>query len=476
MKVSFSVLGLAVLSAGLVSCGGGGGGGGVTPSTATGTQNPVAPAAAPTVAPLPVPGIQPDVAFDFTGALQRSDFYNYPASNPLPATNANAQVAQNVSISSVNNPFGSGSAFDYHNVENDAYALQTLLFTTDSFYQINSSTSPKQILLLGSNTVDDQKNTTAIHYTNPQIVDEIPEAANQSWTNNPAGTLKITYANGNLTNRATIASGSYSEQDVYVNLGGAVYPQVNLTTSVHTDGSAKIVFVFNEEGRVGFPFKSETFTFLMSRPTASGIKLSSSAFTVPTTGSPSPNPSPSPFGVAPAWFKSPLYSETDADNGLMNVPASCNVPSAFGKQARQIVRTVQSIDAAYGTVDNTTTTRYDAANFGAVCVQISDVNNAFYDFSLADLTNQTPQQFFAFATTVAQPLIATTINEQLTLSTNGLNPTSNARTASVKPISTQAIALAELGVRQESQRARAKRMEQELRKVRDALVRGGFLK
>ncbi len=477
MKLPIHFLGLAVLSASLVSCGGGGGGAGVTPTTITGTPDPAQPAGPPTATPsVPVPGMQPGIAFDFTGALQRSDFYNYPASNPLPATTANAQVAQNVSISFVNDPFGSGSAFDYHNVENDAYTLQTLLFTTDSFYQINSSTSPKEILLLGSNTVDDQKNTTSIHYTNPQIVDKIPEAANQSWTNNPAGTLKITYANGNLTDRVTAANASYSEQNVYINLGGAVYPQVNLKSSMHADGSARIVFVFNEEGRVGYPNKSVTYTFVMSRPKPGGITLSSSSVAVPVTGPPPPSPSPSPFGVAPAWFKTPLYSETNVDNGLMNVPASCNVPAAFGKQARQIVKTVQSIDAAYGTVDDTTTTRYDAADFGAVCVQISDVNNAFYDFSLADFTNQTPQQFFAFATAVAQPLIATTINEQLTLSTSGLSASSSERTASVKPISNQTIALAELAVQRESQRTRAKRMEQELRQVRDALVRGGLLK
>lgn len=477
MKTSISVLGLAVLAASLVSCGGGGGAG-IPPNIGSGTQDPVVPAAtpAPTATALQVPGIQPDIAFDFTGALQRSDFYNYPATNPLPATTAKAQVAQNVSITSVSDPFGSGSAFDYHNVENDAYALQTLLFTTDSFYQIDSSVSPKEILLLGSNTVDDQKNTTSIRYTTPQIVDKIPEATHQSWTNNPGGTLKIAYANKNSTDRTTQSTGAYSEQNVYLNLGGNVYPQVNMTTSMHADGSAKIVFVFNEEGRVGYPFKSITYTFLMTRPTASGITLSSSTFDVPASGAPSPSPSPSPFGTAPEWFNTPVYSETNVDNGPMTVPASCNVPIAFGKQARQIVKTVQSIDAAYGTIDDTTTTRYDAVDFGAVCVQISDVNNAFYDFSLADFTNQTPQQFFAFATTVAQPLISTTINEQLTLSTNGLTAASSERTASVKPISNETIALAELAVQRESQRARAKRMEQELRQVRDALVRGGLLK
>ena len=476
MKLAFSILGLVVLTSGLVSCGGGGGAG-IPPNIPAGSQDPAVPAATPTPASIPVPGIQPDIAFKFTGDLQRSDFYNYPASNPLPATTAKAQVAQNVSITSVNDPFGSGNAFDYHNVENDAYALQTLLFTTDSFYQLDSSVSPKELLLLGSNTVDDQKNTTSIHYTTPQIVDKIPEAAHQSWTNDPAGTLKIAYSNQNSTERDTASNGSYSEQDSYLTLGGNAYPRVNMTTSMHADGSAKIVFVFNEEGRVGYPFKSVTYTFLMTRPTASGIALSSSSYSVPSTGTPSPSPSPTAFGVAPEWFNTPLYSETNVDNGPMTVPASCNVPAPFGKQARQLVKTVQTVDAAYGTIDNTTTTRYDAADFGAVCVQISDVNNAFYDFSLADFTNQTPQQFFAFATTVAQPLIATTINEQLTLCSCDLSPSSRERFATtVKPISNETIALAELAVQRESQRERAKRMEQELRAVRDALVRGGLLK
>lgn len=480
MKVPYSLIGLAALSASLVACGGSGGG--MTPDAAAGNQPlQTAPVQAPTAAPatstpqpIAAPGLGPNVAFDFAGSLARSDFYNYPAANPLPAMTVNAQVAQDVNVSSVSNPFGAGAAFDYHNVENDAYALQTLLFTTDSFYQLKSSSAPKQLVLLGSNTVDDQKNKTSIKYAMPQIVDEIPEAANQTWTNNPAGTLKIAYANGNATNRLTESNSAYSEQDSYVTVGANVYPQVNMSTAMHADGSATIVFVFNEEGRVGFPSKSVTFTFLMSKPQASGITLEASAFTVPSKGSPPPSPPPAKFGVAPAWFETPLYSETNTDNGLTMIPKSCNVPAAFGAQARQIVKKVQSVDAAYGTIDNTTTTRYDAGDFGVVCVQIADVNDAFYDFSLADFTNQTPQQFFVFATSLAQPLITTTITEQLTLSTNGLTASSRQKESAIS-ISPQAIALAEIAVQRETRRARAKRLEDELHRIHDALVRGGML-
>ncbi len=479
MKRSIPILGLAVLSASLISCGGGGGSGGITPGPGAGndiTLTSPAPAATSSPQPIAVPGMNSGISFDFTGALTRSDFYNYPAANPLPASTASADIAQNVKVTTVDNPFGPGSVFDYHNVENDAYTLQTLLFTTDSFYQLKTTVSPKQLLLLGSNTVDDQKNKTSIVYTTPQIVDQIPESAKQAWTNNPAGTLKIAYANGNATDRLTNANASYNERDTYVTIGADAYPQVNMSTAMHPDGSAQIVFVFNEEGRAGYPSKSVTYTFLMSKPQSSGIKLKASIYTVPATGTPSPSPSPAAFGVAPAWFKTPLYSETNTDNGPTVIPSSCEVSPAFGTHARQIVKTVHSVDGAYGTIDDTTTTRYDVVDFGAVCVQISDVNNAFYDFSLADFTNQAPLQFFSFATALSQPLISTTITEQLTLSTHGLTSSSGRQTQSLRPIAPQTIALAEAAVARETQRARAKRLENELRQIRDALVRGGVLK
>jgi len=156
--------------------------GGLTPSASAGAPNLLTqPVPLVSASPLsPVPGVQDGAAFSFTGALQRSDFYDYPATNPLPAGNVTAQVSQNVNVSSVANPFGSGSAFDYHSAETDAYALQTLLFTTDSFYQLNQASSPARLLLLGSDSIDDQKNSVTIQYDNPQIVDEIPAAANQS--------------------------------------------------------------------------------------------------------------------------------------------------------------------------------------------------------------------------------------------------------------------------------------------------------
>jgi hypothetical protein len=477
MKLPCSILGLAVLSASLASCGGGGGSG-LAPGTTTGAQDPITPAlpaSTATPASIAVPNLQDGVAFSFTGSLQRTDFYNYPASDPLPAGTVSAKVSQNVNVSSVANPFGSGTAFDYHNAENDAYALQTLPFTIDSFYQLNLATFPSPLLLLGSKTVDDQMNATSVQYTTPQIVDEIPEASGQSWTNNPASRMITNYANGNVTNRLTDSSGDYSEKDVYVNIGGQKYPQVNLAATTYSNGSAEIVLVFNEEGRTGYPYSSVTDTFTMSKPTSSGITLSESSLSVPVTGTPPPSPSPTQFGVAPQWFQLPLYTETNVDNGTMAIPASCNVPRAFGTTARQIVRKVQTVDSAFGSVDVTTTTRYDVSNFGAVCVQISDVNNAFYDFSLADFTNQTPNQFFVFATTTAQPLISTTISELLTLETAGLHPASRSQTTALKPVSSEMIALAEIAVRRESQRAREKRLEQELLQVRNALVRGGYL-
>ncbi|MGZ3503943.1 MAG: hypothetical protein ACXVAM_01215 [Vulcanimicrobiaceae bacterium] len=317
MRNRLYVFGLVLLSTSIVACAGGGGGGSLTPSA----QSPTAPILGaqeqptPGTQPAPVSPATPNT-FAVTGSLTRTDVYTYPATNPLPDSTVTAQVTQNTTVSLKGNPFGSKPQQDFHTVESDAYALQTLSLTTDSFYDFDNPTSPTKLLLFGSASVDDQSNKFFTQYDTPQIVEELPDMAGQSWTNNPAARITTNSSNGNTTNRKITSSGSYGETDLFANgTGGKVYPSVLLSATTAADGSGRVVFTFNEEGRKHFPSLSITSTFVMGKPTAQGITLSESDFTVPVTGTPPPSPSPKPFGVAPAWFRTPLFSETDVNNG-----------------------------------------------------------------------------------------------------------------------------------------------------------------
>lgn len=485
MKINLSELTLITLSISVAACGGGGGGSGPSltpPGSGPGAVGPpvtqTTPTPMPTTAPTTAPtgiGIQAGATFTFTGALSRSDIYNYPVTNPFPDGTVNAQISQNASVSDANNPFGSGTALDYRSVEQDAYQLQTLQSTTDSFYELNQAGSTANLFLLGSKTTDDQHNLVTITYKNPQLIFQFPEAAGQSWTNNPDATIDTDNANGNTSERHTGRDGTYSERDFIANVDGtnAQYPTVIVTAVSFFDGSASIVFLFNEEGRANFPFKSVTDTFLMSAPQTSGITLKASELSVPVSGTPPPSPAPETFGTAPTWFGTPLFAETDIDNGLVTIPTACNVPSQFGTQAFQIVRTIHTVDPAFGNVDDMTTTQFVVNGFGVVCAQISDVNNAFYDFSEATFTSPTPNGIFNFATSAAQPLIATTITEVLTLQSSGTGSSSQSRSMGLHPIAPASIAIAQLAVQRESALARMKRLRMQVQRMERALLHGG---
>lgn len=474
MQLKIFTLMLVVLTASLVACGGGGTGSVNPPTSGNAPGAGPPPGSAPTTAPTTDPS-DPPTSFVDSGTLTRSDFYNYPATDPLPASTVTAQVAQNTVISTVANPFGSGNVLDYHTAENDAYALQTLPFTTDAFLRVNSAVSPSELVLLGSKVVDDQGSKTLTTFDLPQILDKIPQAASQMWTNNPGSRIDIDYVNGNTSDRHVGSDGTSSEQDFIVNIDGKTphYPTVQVTAQTQFDGSAKVVFLLDEEGRPGFPFSSITDTFTMSKPGASGIVLSFAQNSVPVTGTPPPISTPAPFAAAPAWFKPPLFSETDVDNGLTTIPSACKVSSSFGKQAFQIVQKKHAADGAFGFVDDTTTTAYVVHGFGPVCVRISDVNNAFYDYAQSDFLNQAPGNFFDFAVSTAQPLIATTITEQLTLQSapSGVSPQSES--TQIKPIPYRAITLAQLEVQRQAHAARIKRLFDNLERIQRAMLGGG---
>jgi hypothetical protein len=76
-----------------------------------------------------------------------------------------------------------------------------------------------------------------------------------------------------------------------------------------------------------------------------------------------------------------LANESDVDNGPVALPSSCPVPSALTGTPNQIVQTKLRVDPLNGELETTTTTTYDSANIGPICVVLDDVQDNYYDFS-----------------------------------------------------------------------------------------------
>ncbi len=131
----------------------------------------------------------------------------------------------------------------------------------------------------------------------------------------------------------------------------------------------------------------------------------------------------------PATVPGSLSSETDVDNGPVALPSPCAAAASIPGSPNQVVQTKTNVDPLNGVLDVTTTTTYDTANVGPVCVIFNDVATAYYD-----LSGQNGASYF-----FGIPLQVTTTNEVLTLGTETLqtiarHPAINSRTAILRSV------------------------------------------
>ena len=398
--------------------------------------------------------------FAFAGTLNDSRQFAYPAPT-LPPTNATANVTQSVAVSAKANPYGTGTVQDFNVVENDAYPTQSFKTTTDYYYQLASA----NFTLLGDSAVDDQGNTTSVKYATPQIVDQLPEAANANWSNSPALTLQQTFVGQEQATRTVNSDGSYTDTD-NINQGtgdSTVYPAMQILLSDKGDGSSSFTYTFNYTGTAyNPPYTSQTFTWSVTAPYVPSpapsatpgpaiMDIYESIATVRSTPAPSPVPAYQ-FSVR-QWYALPLYTESDKNLGTVTIPASCNVPAGFGTSAMQIEQQVQALDTALGSIETTTTDSYVVTGFGPVCVRVSDTTKAFYDFN-----NDTGYNFYYSDI----PMQTTTLTEALTLQQSGTSTGPQLRTrmsaGPMQPVSPGAIAVVRSHVQMLAQRNRMQRI------------------
>lgn len=415
--------------------------------------------------------------FAFSGSLTQNDTFAYPLPT-LPPTSVTANVTQNVNVSATANPYSSGSVQDFNVVETDAFPTQTYKTTTDYYYQLASA----NFELLGYSAVDDQGNTTAVQYGTPQIVDELPEAANASWTNSPAMTLTQTFAGQETASRTVNADGTYTDtENAYQGTGSSTYPATTIILHDNADGSANMTFTFNWTGSAyNPPYTTSTFTWSETAPYVPSPAPSQSpgpavigvyeASTV-VQSTPAPSPSPRLQLTLNQWYPSALqmYNETDKNLGSVTIPSTCNVPSGLGTTAMHLQQQVNRWDTAIGSSETTTTDSYVVTGFGPVCVQVSDKTDAYYDFQ-----NDTGYNWYFSSV----PMQTTNVSEMLTLQTTGTSTTpqyrSGASVAQLQPVSPAAVAFAREHVQLIAQHNRMARLRNISQRIVKAIVRGGL--
>lgn len=405
MKTRLLAIGLACISAALVACGGGGGGGGPTPPTPTST--PVT---------TPTPYALGD-SMTFSGSRVTAASFSYPSPSPYPATSATDSLTQTVAVSASPNPFGSLTAGDFHTVETDVAALVTHTTTTDAWIGISGS----DLVEYGYKSADDSGDSMSVQPAAPAILDQNPETNGASWTNGAGATYTEKEADGTATSLTYNANGTYSETTT--NTG----TRVNTTIVENADGSGSL-------SANGSYLGGNVDNIVFSAPAANQVTVTVNYVQPPQpTAAPSGQPSPTPAPTiaplvytAPAWYGSgtpSFYSQVTTVTTGAAYPVSCSVPSAYGTSGGKLVQTTTRLDAILGYTDTQTQTTYTNAQYGPVCVIVSDVQNEYYDYQ--DDFAAANGFHFHFPGT---PLSTTTIAQTLTLGTGAvvhLSPRSN---------------------------------------------------
>ena len=358
--------------------------------------------------PLYHPGDNGD-AFSMSGKLlvTYSRPNQYPT--PEPTSTSSYDVTQSIAVT---NPatFNGTSGAEFAITETDAQtapAAQNFSDTLDQYYQYSNNMYTGNFLNLGYTETDDTGYTTSVtNGANDMLADILPEASGATWSNTAAKTITTNDGSGDLSSTTYADDGSYTGTITYQNYMPSPNPtgtpqltnQATLTANV--DGSADY-----KTPRLGTALQYN-YEYRLQAPTAAGSGTITETTTIPPAVGSTSTPEAVSTTIAnwmPASVPGSLYKETDVDNGPIALPAACTVPAALTGTPNQIVQTKTAVDPLNGELDVTTTTTYDTANVGPICVVLSDVQTDYYDFSGQAGTgyfSATPQQI----TTVAETL------------------------------------------------------------------------
>jgi hypothetical protein len=415
-RTLFALFGFGV-AAFVAGCSGGGGG-----SPGSGTP--------PTPTPLVVDSrpLQSGDTFSYAGTTTKS--FVYSGTSPEPAATTVYTIAQSLAVTGPTAYDGSSNTFDVKDTETDTSPLSQLALTTNTYYALLTTGATTNLVTYGYTSTDSNGESLAVTIPNVNggngLLDELPEAKGQTWSNTPAETVNESSPGGLTSVRTVNANGTYSDTTTFP--AGSIYPTSNpalppATEAVITqnaDGSGSYVF-YDNPGTGSPPQSYLEIDVATPIPASSGVPAQ-----IPITST-QPQASAAPVSLdVPLWYPQPLslYTETDTDAGTVALPTTCDVPSSFGKDANAVAQTITQYDTIVGTKETFSQTNYVIPTYGLACVSLAEVLQFYYDY-----TGQ--------AGLAAGPTVNVTATSTLPIETESIETTlgltaSNASSASVR--------------------------------------------
>ncbi len=354
---SFSGAALLAIAASVFACGGGGGtGAGGTPIV-----RPAGTSSRPCNA---------GASFAFAGtALQTIQRPLPPPSpappSPQPTATSVVTVQQAVNVVSNSAAFGGRTNLaDFRIVETDAQPLQTITSLTDEFFACPPGGAGNDIEAGGTSNDSNGVALTVTFGAGNGLVDQLPELAGASWSNNAALTLAEVDADFQQTQKTVNADGSYVET--------VQFPDGTTSDAVeHSDGSATY------SAPVGGPNAGGNTIVTIGTP-APGIGGMRIPITFTSPGSP-----PEVDSVADWYPGGPLRlaAETDQNLGPAAIPGACGATAANSATANKLVQNRSRLDTLFGELESEVTTTYTVAGLGVACVVVADTVTAYYDYT-----------------------------------------------------------------------------------------------
>jgi len=320
------------------------------------------------------------VALAASRALHSGDSFQYSGTStttflstetdPNPSATTTAQIAQSVSVLGGASFNLQANLFDVKSSETDSTPLQVISSTLDSYYQIVPGSPESSLVSWGFHSSDSFGETLTVQYGNPApgflLLDRSPEIAGDSWPNGPAARITETSPGGQSGVRTYNADGTYSDVTTYPSGSLSTPPPAPVTASIteNADGSGSYSLPLQGNANTGLSF---------STPDPSGTITITASFADGTSAG----------FTSSVWWPQPLslYQELTTNNGTVQIPGSCAFGAAFGVRANSLTDASTRVDTVLGTVETITQTSYIVPKYGAVCVQLTDSLQTFYDYS-----------------------------------------------------------------------------------------------
>jgi hypothetical protein len=409
----------------LYACSGGGGSGGAVPP-ATVPASSTSTVSAPTPVPSPYPASAADT-FVYSGQLQQA-FQSFPelappSASPEPISQTITDVTQTVSVRTNQTFNGTSGLTDLHAAESDALStgLKTTTSTTDTYESVPTQSGASAPLLgYGSQFADEAGDTTSTLLSPAAILDQLPETAGAQWSNGAGATIDEALAGDSSGSAVTVvrtvnADGSYSESTTYP--PNYSLPGFTGVGKIQENADGSGVFSFQQDGSY-----STTLTYSKPEPQPSGPPL----IVVNVYAGENTTVAPTQTLGIPLWYGNTptLYNETDLDQGMQPIPASCNLASSLPSQGTALAQTITRTDTVLGYTEQETSTTYVAPGYGVLCSVATDKQTLYYDFN--------GDQASVF--TATPPFEITTVSETLALQPSSVivGTTTSATSAATK--------------------------------------------